>query len=169
MGFLWLPGAESYSLLQCEGFSLWWVLSLQSTGSRHAGFLSCGTQAWLPRRMWNLLGPGIEPVSPALTGGFLTTGPPGKPTCTLSSSDFHWASPHLKCHLFWGTFPGLQTKWNVLIFWASEDTGLCCWCVTDLRHTYFFSWLGSGLRGDGHRSLDLLPSPALLECPALVH
>ena len=27
--------------------------------------------------MWNLPGPGIEPVSPALAGGFSTTGPPG--------------------------------------------------------------------------------------------
>ena len=29
--------------------------------------------------MWDLPGPGIEPVSPALAGGFLTTVPPGKP------------------------------------------------------------------------------------------
>ena len=28
--------------------------------------------------MWDLPGPGLEPVSPALTGGFLTTAPPGK-------------------------------------------------------------------------------------------
>ena len=28
--------------------------------------------------MWDLPGPGIEPVSPALAGGFLTTEPPGK-------------------------------------------------------------------------------------------
>ena len=28
--------------------------------------------------MWSLLRPGIEPVSPALAGRFLTTGPPGK-------------------------------------------------------------------------------------------
>ena len=28
--------------------------------------------------MWDLPRPGIEPVSPALTGGFLTTDPPGK-------------------------------------------------------------------------------------------
>ena len=28
--------------------------------------------------MWSLPGPGIEPMSPALAGGFLTTGPPGK-------------------------------------------------------------------------------------------
>ena len=29
--------------------------------------------------MWDLPGPGHEPVSPALAGGFLTTAPPGKP------------------------------------------------------------------------------------------
>ena len=29
--------------------------------------------------MWDLPGPGLEPVSPALPGGFLTTVPPGEP------------------------------------------------------------------------------------------
>ena len=29
--------------------------------------------------MWDLPGLGIEPVSPALAGGFLSTVPPGKP------------------------------------------------------------------------------------------
>ena len=29
--------------------------------------------------MWDLPGPGLEPVSPALAGRFLTTAPPGKP------------------------------------------------------------------------------------------
>ena len=28
--------------------------------------------------MWDLPGPGIKLVSPALAGGFLTTGPPGE-------------------------------------------------------------------------------------------
>ena len=28
--------------------------------------------------MWDLPGPGLKPVSPALAGGFLTTAPPGK-------------------------------------------------------------------------------------------
>ena len=27
--------------------------------------------------MWDLPGPGLKPVSPALAGGFLTTAPPG--------------------------------------------------------------------------------------------
>ena len=29
--------------------------------------------------MWDLPGPGLEPVFPALAGGFLTAAPPGKP------------------------------------------------------------------------------------------
>ena len=29
--------------------------------------------------MWDLPGPGLKPVSPALAGRFLTTAPPGKP------------------------------------------------------------------------------------------
>ena len=34
--------------------------------------------------MWGLPGPGLEPVSPALAGGFLTTAPPGKPRGMIS-------------------------------------------------------------------------------------
>ena len=33
--------------------------------------------------MWDLPGPGLEPVSPVSAGGFLTTAPPGKPTFLL--------------------------------------------------------------------------------------
>ena len=29
--------------------------------------------------MWDLPGPGLKAMSPALVGGFLTTAPPGKP------------------------------------------------------------------------------------------
>ena len=73
------------------GFSLQWLLLLWSTGSRHVGFSSCGTWA-LERRLsscgawaqllcgvWDLPGPGLEPVSPALAVGFLPTALPGKP------------------------------------------------------------------------------------------
>ena len=66
------------SSLRCAGFSLRWPLLLRSTGSRHAGFSSCGTRAQLFRGMWDLPRPGIQPVSPALAGGFLTTAPLGK-------------------------------------------------------------------------------------------
>ena len=40
---------------------------------------NCGSRAQLLRGMWDLPGLGLEPVSPALAGGFLTTAPPGKP------------------------------------------------------------------------------------------
>ena len=54
---------------------------LSSCGSRalERRLSSCGAQAYLLRGMWDLPGPGLEPVSPALTGRFLTTAPPGKP------------------------------------------------------------------------------------------
>ena len=70
---------------------------LSSCGTRalrHAGFSCCGTwaqQLWLAgsraltQWLWRTalvapwhVGQGIEPLSPALAGGFLTTAPPGK-------------------------------------------------------------------------------------------
>ena len=33
--------------------------------------------------LWGLPGPGLEPTSPALAGGLLTTEPPGKPLYTV--------------------------------------------------------------------------------------
>ena len=42
------------------------------------GFSSCGARASLPCGMWNLPGPGVEALSPALPGRFFTTGPPGE-------------------------------------------------------------------------------------------
>ena len=47
-------------------------------GSRTWGFSSCSMQTQLPRSMWNLPCPGLELVSLALAGRFLTAGPPGK-------------------------------------------------------------------------------------------
>ena len=44
---------------------------------------SCGTRAQLLCGMWDLPGPGLEPVSPALAGGLLTTVPPRKPQCQI--------------------------------------------------------------------------------------
>ena len=41
-------------------------------GLQARGLSSCGTRALLLRGMWDLPGPGLEPVSPALAGGFLT-------------------------------------------------------------------------------------------------
>ena len=44
-GFSLVVVSGGYSSLWCAGFSLQWLLLLQSTGSRHAGFSSCGTWA----------------------------------------------------------------------------------------------------------------------------
>ena len=71
-----------------QGLSLWWLLSLPSTGSRHNGFSSC--DSWIlalvspvvvvrgllaAHCMWDLPRPWVKPVSPALAGD---TVPPGK-------------------------------------------------------------------------------------------
>ena len=77
----------------CGGFSCYgaWALGTRALVVVALGLSSCGSQAlehrlsscgaWaqLLRGMWDLPGPGIEPVSPTLAGGILTTAPPGKP------------------------------------------------------------------------------------------
>ena len=40
-----VAASRDYSLLHCAGFSLQWLLLLQSTGSRHTGFSSCNMWA----------------------------------------------------------------------------------------------------------------------------
>ena len=89
-GLSLVTASGGYSSFRCAGFSLWWLLLLPSTGSRRTGFSSCGswalehrlsncgTRAQLLCGMWDLPAPGLEPVSPAQAGGFLTTVPPGK-------------------------------------------------------------------------------------------
>ena len=69
---------SGYSLAVVHGFPLQWLLLLRSTGSRLVGSvvvahgLSCSTACGI------LPGPGIEPMSPALAGEFLISGPTGK-------------------------------------------------------------------------------------------
>ena len=53
-------------------------LSSCSLRALEHGLSSYGARAQLLRGMWDLPGPGLKPVSPALAGGFLTTAPPGK-------------------------------------------------------------------------------------------
>ena len=45
--------------------------------------------------MWDLPRPGLEPVSPALAAGFLTTVPPGKPTTSVSQNQIHKGGEYL--------------------------------------------------------------------------
>ena len=44
-GLSLVAASGGYSSLWCAGFSLWCLLLLRSTSSRHAGFSSCGAQA----------------------------------------------------------------------------------------------------------------------------
>ena len=79
-----------HSSPQCAGPPLRWFLLLRSMDSRRVGFSNCGshapehrlsnhcTRAQLLHSMCDPPGPGIEPMSPALAGGFPTTAPPGK-------------------------------------------------------------------------------------------
>ena len=74
-----------FSCCQARALGAWALVvvarGLSNCGSRalERRLSSCGAQASLLRGMWYLPEPGLEPVSPALAGGFLTTAPPGKP------------------------------------------------------------------------------------------
>ena len=106
-----VAASGGYSSLQCVGFSLWWLLLLQSTGSRRVGFSSCGTRALLLCGMWDLPGPGLEPVPRTLAGGFLTTAPPGKP----NKHFFKWAKDlyrHFTKRIF---------KWLIIIWKEAQN------------------------------------------------
>ena len=95
-GLSLVAGSGGCSWLRGTGFSLWWPLLLLGVGTWPSvvaaqGLSSCSPQALelrlssycRPRAslvlgMWDLPRPGLEPMSLALAGGFLTTGPPGK-------------------------------------------------------------------------------------------
>ena len=78
-----------HSFLQCAGVSLWWLLLFQSIGSRHAVSVIAACRLSFPKACGILVPcPGIEPVSPALQGRFLTTGPPGKSWVSLLPEKF---------------------------------------------------------------------------------
>ena len=53
-------------------------LSSCGTWALECRLSSCGAWAYLLCGTWDLPGSGIEPVSPAFAGRFLTTAPPGK-------------------------------------------------------------------------------------------
>ena len=97
-----------FSLLQCEGLPLRWLLLRQSRapGARASTVVacelsscgswalerrpsSCGARAQLFHGMWDPPRPWLKPVSPALAGGFPTTAPPGKSQETLLTSREH--------------------------------------------------------------------------------
>ena len=105
-------GYPQVAQLQCAGFSLLWLLSW-STGSkgcrlqqlRHMGSIVAAPRPQstgsiiaahglsCSHCMWDLPGPGIKPLSPALAGRFFTTEQPGKPQASFKSESLY----KLKC------------------------------------------------------------------------
>ena len=57
--------------------------------------LSVVVRAQLPHSLWDLPAPGMEPLSPALQGGFLTTRPPGKAWTFLYFTSWAGFSYHI--------------------------------------------------------------------------
>ena len=106
VGFLQLrrAGATLHCSVQashCGGFSCCraWALGARASVAVARSFSSCGSWAlehrlsscgsWaqLLHGMWDLPGPGLKPMSPALAGRFLTTVPPGKPCLLLNGAN----------------------------------------------------------------------------------
>ena len=62
--------------------------------------------------MWDPPWPGIEPVSPALAGGFFTTEPPGKPQ---SITFWNLNTAKAMTYLVAQTLKGLPTTWETWV------------------------------------------------------
>ena len=124
------------------GLSVQCLLLLRSTGSR----TQCGQQLWhaglLLRGRWDLLGPGIEPMSPALASRFFTTEPLGKPLLMFILNT--WEFPDcsvLGCQAFTAEAAGALNPGQGLIGyspWGREESD-----TTGRLHFHFsFSCIG---------------------------
>ena len=93
----WALGAQASVVVAC---------GLSSCGQRalERRLSSCGARAQLLRSMWDLPRSGLEPVSPALAGGFLTTVPPGK-SLTICLKHFKLPFEMLESCVLWEFFP----------------------------------------------------------------
>ena len=79
-------------------------------------------RAHCPLGMWNLCGPGIKPISPALQGGFLTTGPPGEPCSVAGLGTVFWRAYSL---FPTGTPTPPKPGWGSPLYIGCTCTHLC--------------------------------------------
>ena len=89
---------------------------------------SCGAWAQLLWGMWNLPGPGIKPMYPALAGEFLSTVPPGKPyRYIFSMSVFMHVYSFPPC-AFWELDEGQfgVTSVRICSWHSKEPWAWCC-------------------------------------------
>ena len=68
-----------HSSSQCMGLSTIAASLVAEDRLQTRRLSNCGSLAQPLRGMWDLPGPGLEPVCSVLAGRFLTTAPPGKP------------------------------------------------------------------------------------------
>ena len=122
-----------------------WLLLLQSTGSRlmdckvwaqyswPTGLVACSIAILV-------LGPGIEPTSPAMAGGFFTTGPPGKSLPLHFKSSLvllcrytllYWVSPYCSSQTL--SFVQIEGLWQPCIqqvYWCHFSSSICLLCIS---------------------------------------
>ena len=91
-GFSLVAASGRYSSLKCAGFSLggFSCCRARALGARASGVVAHGLSCSLACGIFP--GPGLEPVSPALAGGFLTTVPP-RTYDSLTLCELHPALP----------------------------------------------------------------------------
>ena len=187
-GLCLVAGSRGYSSLWCTDFSLcgFSCCGARALGTRAsvvvAGGLSscglwalehrlssCGTQALLLRGMWDLPRPGLEPVSPALAGRFLTTEPPGKPgqqdsymrEVSLVGTAVSWRGPALpataaNAHLQW-LQGGLDSLGFLFFFPKKSDSTRSLDISSNFSH-----FLISALGAAGGSPLGLSEHPGLM-------
>ena len=100
--------------------------------------------------MWDLLGPGIEPLSPALTGEFFTTEPLG--------------NPYLSCWIYWCD---VHNSFMLLMFVAFVVTSHLSF-ISNNDYLFSLICLARGL-SVLLISENLLVSLILFCCPFLLH
>ena len=107
-------------------FSLWWLLMLQSTGSRVRG-LSCP--------MAGGIFPKIKLVSPALQGGFLTTGPSKNASHTATSWCLRFKISHLTNSASQFTDLNLHREMeDQIILWKNSNMDILSLCFLQKGH-----------------------------------
>ena len=84
--------------------------------------------------MWDLPGPGLEPVSPALAGGFLTTVPPGKSRYNVFKKPLLSLS-----HVFVFILYGIYT-FSFLCFWINLAWRFACFTSLFKEPAFWFAY-----------------------------
>ena len=80
---LWQAGATLHCNVRASHCGVFSGCRARAPGAQASAVVAheisgCGAQAQLLHGMWNLPGPGMEPIFLTLVGGFLSTGPPRK-------------------------------------------------------------------------------------------